>query len=126
MKKPSECIKPFDYKIFKKGIKPMWEDPSNKNGGKFSMFISKTYSAILWEEMVFAFVGGVLPHINEINGITISSRKIYNVIQIWFRNFEKEMNNTIRKDLKMFFQMPMCLNMPSKAFSENEKHSTSS
>lgn len=123
IKKPSDRMKPFDYQIFKQGIKPMWEDSSNKNGGKLSILVSKSYSSLLWEEIVFAFVGGVLPYITEINGITISSRKMFNIIQIWYQTFDKELISKIRKEMKLFFQMPMCLNMPSKAFSGNDKES---
>ena len=31
----SEVISNTDYLIFKKGIRPEWEDPANKDGGKW-------------------------------------------------------------------------------------------
>ena len=31
----SEVISNTDYLIFKKGIRPEWEDPANKEGGKW-------------------------------------------------------------------------------------------
>lgn len=31
----------------------MWEDESNKNGGKFSIKVKKDYTTIIWEELVY-------------------------------------------------------------------------
>lgn len=37
-----------NYHLFKQGIKPMWEDPANKHGGKWSIQLprNKTMSEI--------------------------------------------------------------------------------
>lgn len=67
----------------------MWEDEYNKTGGKISIKLRKDFTTIIWEEMIFALIGDVLPKAmkDEINGIVVSSRKDSNILQIWFRNY---------------------------------------
>lgn len=51
-----------NYHLFKQGIKPMWEDPANKHGGKWSIQLprNKTMSEIdniwLFTVSFFGFV----------------------------------------------------------------------
>jgi translation initiation factor 4E len=40
--KPASELKPgTDYSLFKKGIRPMWEDVANKNGGRWLVSLEK-------------------------------------------------------------------------------------
>ena len=62
--------------MIKEPIKPMWEDEYNKNWGKISIQLRKDYTTIIWEEMIFALIGGILPKEmkeEEINGIVVTS-----------------------------------------------------
>jgi translation initiation factor 4E len=67
----------------------MWEDEWNKSGGKISVKLKKDYTTIIWEEIVLALIGGVLPQVvkDEINGAVVSIRKEYNILQVWFKNW---------------------------------------
>jgi translation initiation factor 4E len=67
----------------------MWEDEGNKSGGKISVKLKKDYTTIIWEEIVLAMIGGVLPANvkDEINGVVVSIRKEYNILQVWFKNW---------------------------------------
>ena len=89
LRKPDSCKPGIEFQMFKDKIKPMWEDEFNKQGGKISIKLRKDFTTIIWEEMIFALIGGVLPKIvkDEINGIVVSSRKDCNVLQIWFKNY---------------------------------------
>ena len=49
---PSHC----DIHLFKLGIKPMWEDDANKNGGKWMVRLKKGIASRCWENLV----GGVV------------------------------------------------------------------
>ena len=42
--------------FFKKGIKPLWEDPKNKEGGSFFLHIKKTFSNIIWENLLISII----------------------------------------------------------------------
>ena len=69
----------------------MWEDEGNKSGGKISVKLKKDYTTIIWEEIVLAMIGGVLPHVvkEEVSGVVVSIRKEYNILQIWFKNYNQ-------------------------------------
>lgn len=70
----------------------MWEDEGNKNGGKISVKLKKDYTTIIWEEVVLALIGGVLPPNikEELNGVVVSIRKDCNILQLWFKNYNNQ------------------------------------
>lgn len=41
IKKPSDLTEKVDFHLFKEGIKPVWEDPANRNGGKWILRLKK-------------------------------------------------------------------------------------
>jgi len=55
IKPPSEISVGNDYSIFKKGIRPMWEDNANKNGGRWIIPLKKIFKEELdklWLDIV--------------------------------------------------------------------------
>lgn len=42
IKAPSELRQGHDYAVFKKGIRPMWEDDANKMGGRWLISLEKS------------------------------------------------------------------------------------
>ena len=83
--------------MFKDPIKPMWEDENNKDGGRFSIKLRKDFTTIIWEEMIFALIGDVLPNEikEQINGVVITSRKDFNTLQVWIRGNKSKIINII-------------------------------
>jgi len=43
--------------LFLEGVKPMWEDENHKEGGGWSLRISKGFANKVWEDLVLAFIG---------------------------------------------------------------------
>jgi translation initiation factor 4E len=122
LRKPDSCKPGIEFQMFKDPIKPMWEDEYNKDGGRISIKLRKGYTTIIWEEMIFALIGGVLPPEikNEINGIVASSRKEFNVLQIWFKtyaNFHQKIEQCIRELL----QIPNEVDLEVKQFFKPKK-----
>ena len=76
LRKPDSCRPGIEFQLFRGNIKPTWEDDNNKNGGKVSIKLCKGYTTIIWEEIIFALIGDVLP--DNINGIVVSTRKEMN------------------------------------------------
>ena len=109
--------------MFKNPIMPMWEDEYNKNGGKFSIKLRKDYTTIIWEEMIFALIGGVLPKEvkDELNGIVVSSRKEFNVLQIWFRNYNSNITGDIEQCIRDLLQIPNEVDLEIKQFFRPKK-----
>jgi hypothetical protein len=50
--RPCDVTVPSDFHLFRKGIKPMWEDEENLNGGKWMVRCKKDFSTRLWEDLV--------------------------------------------------------------------------
>ena len=54
--KPKNLLGGSEVFLFKDGIKPLWEDPKNQNGGCFFLHIKKTFANKLWENLLFSVV----------------------------------------------------------------------
>lgn len=96
----------------------MWEDDGNKNGGKLSIKLKKDYTTIIWEELILALIGGILPQSvkEEISGIVISVRKEFNILQIWFGNYNSSIISDIEKTIKELLQIPDGVEIETKQF----------
>ena len=123
LRKPDSCRPGIEFQMFKNPIMPMWEDEYNKNGGKFSIKLRKDYTTIIWEEMIFALIGGVLPKEvkDELNGIVVSSRKEFNVLQIWFRNYNSNITADIEQCIRDLLQIPNEVDLEIKQFFRPKK-----
>lgn len=90
LKPPSKLEKNSNYHIFKSGIKPMWEDPANAEGGKWVLTM-KNNPALLdrcWSWLAMALVGEELEEGDEICGAVVSLRSKVDRIQVWTRSKE--------------------------------------
>jgi translation initiation factor 4E len=72
-----------DLCMFKEGIQPMWEDPSNINGGKWVFKLKKnTIDQRMFEKMVVWMA--LKPFATmEVNGILISVRTNLVILSFW-------------------------------------------
>ena len=125
LKKPEELNIGIEIDLFKNEIKPVWEEEVNKNGGKIALKLNKNYTSIIWEELIFAFIGGNLPDNikNEINGILISSKKEFNVLQIWFREYNFKIIKEIQYFIKNLLQIPKEIKLNAvKFFKSNNNY----
>ena len=121
LRKPDSCKAGIEYFMFKEPIKPMWEDENNKNGGRISIKLRKEFTTIIWEEMIFALIGGILPKEmkDEINGIVVTSRKEYNTLQIWFKNYEINLIADLEQCIRDILVIPPEVNLEIKQFYKN-------
>ncbi|KAL0566905.1 hypothetical protein V5O48_015089, partial [Marasmius crinis-equi] len=106
LKPPSKLEKNSNYHLFKEGIKPMWEDPANKDGGKWVLTM-KNNPALLdrcWSWVAMALVGEELEEdMDEICGAVVSLRSKVDRIQVWTRSKEdvERINGIGRKLVKL-------------------------
>tara|TARA_B100000214_G_scaffold366542_1_gene335624 strand:+ start:4285 stop:4767 length:483 start_codon:yes stop_codon:yes gene_type:complete len=80
--------------LMKKGIFPNWEDPSNRLGGCLSFKISSTNVISEWKDIFLKCILEKLM-VNEndkINGLSISPKKEFNIIKIWFSEYTEYKN----------------------------------
>ncbi|PPQ78443.1 hypothetical protein CVT24_001419 [Panaeolus cyanescens] len=128
LKPPSKLEKNSNYHIFKSGIKPMWEDPRNSNGGKWVLTMKNNPGLLdrCWSWLAMALVGEELEDglgsggedkkdkekkggedddeddedMGEICGAVVSLRSKVDRIQLWIKSKDDvERVNAIGKRL---------------------------
>jgi translation initiation factor 4E len=91
-----------DYHLFKRGVRPEWEDPQNKHGGKWS-YTFKEKKAVdideMWLHTQLAAIGETLEDEgdNEIMGVVVNVRKSFYRIGLWTRTTGKGGKDTLMK-----------------------------
>eukprot|EP01120_Amphizonella_sp_Union-15-10_P000405 TRINITY_DN1040_c0_g1_i2.p1 TRINITY_DN1040_c0_g1~~TRINITY_DN1040_c0_g1_i2.p1 ORF type:complete len:238 (-),score=48.99 TRINITY_DN1040_c0_g1_i2:117-770(-) len=105
--KPSQLTINSNYHLFKKGVKPLWEDQNNVNGGKWVIELksdAKQILDILWQNIILSLIGETLEleDSNELCGCVFSRRKMADRIAIWNRSkinkkFIDHLGNEIRQ-----------------------------
>jgi hypothetical protein len=87
---PENIVKHCMLFVMRDGITPMWEDPTNRNGGCFSFKIINKQVTSVWKSLFYAMCGETLCTNKKdnllINGITISPKKNFCIIKIWLKN----------------------------------------
>lgn len=99
----------------KKNIFPIWEDPSNRNGGCLSF---KVYSKNIineWNTLLLKCITNSILNDNNhlINGISISPKKEFNIVKIWFFD-----NNENHKD--NFIEFGTDFNLETSVYKKHE------
>eukprot|EP01120_Amphizonella_sp_Union-15-10_P002346 TRINITY_DN1251_c0_g1_i6.p1 TRINITY_DN1251_c0_g1~~TRINITY_DN1251_c0_g1_i6.p1 ORF type:complete len:199 (-),score=35.28 TRINITY_DN1251_c0_g1_i6:45-641(-) len=98
--KPSQLTINSNYHLFKKGVKPLWEDSNNINGGKWVIELKAEAKQIL-----------ELEDSNELCGCVFSCRKAANRIAIWNRTksdkkFIDHLGNELKKLILLHPSIP--------------------
>ncbi|KAI9592039.1 translation initiation factor eIF 4e-like domain-containing protein [Syncephalis fuscata] len=90
--KVNELQSGANYHLFKKGIKPMWEDAANAKGGKWVVQLQKSRSTDIndyWLFTMLACIGETFETEDEICGAVMSVRKSFNRLALWTRSCNK-------------------------------------
>ncbi|XP_017116065.1 eukaryotic translation initiation factor 4E1 [Drosophila elegans] len=93
IKTPSELKLGSDYCLFKKGIRPMWEDEANVRGGRWVISVTKTAKNDLdnfWMDTMLCLIGEACDNSDELCGAVVNIRSKTNKISIWTADGEKE------------------------------------
>ncbi|XP_055701039.1 eukaryotic translation initiation factor 4E-1A [Phlebotomus papatasi] len=128
----SEMKSGTDFNLFKKGIKPMWEDQYNKRGGKWMITLDKyqrhTEFDRLWLDMLLCLIGEVFDHPDEICGAVASIRGKGDKICVWTRSSQnKAANLQIGQNIRDRMRLPPNMKIQyvlHNDTSANSKHGT--
>lgn len=120
MKRPGDLNGHCDIHLFKQGIKPLWEDEANKDGGKWIVRIRKHFTSRSWENLIMAMVGEQFMVGDEICGAVVSLRFQEDIISIW----NKTANNT-QATVRIRDTLRRVLNLPPSIMMEYKKHGQS-
>ncbi|KAG0196417.1 hypothetical protein BGX28_010180 [Mortierella sp. GBA30] len=91
IQKPHKIENSANYHLFKDGIKPMWEDPANTNGGRWIITLVNKNAELLdrcWMELAYALVGEQLDVGDDICGAVLSRRQKADRLAVWVRDKE--------------------------------------
>jgi len=101
---PDILVKNCMLFIMRKGVKPTWEDPVNRNGGCFSYKVSNKCVYDVWKELTYVLLGGSISKSNSfvscVTGITISPKKNFCIIKIWMTNCVNQNPEIITSEIK--------------------------
>jgi hypothetical protein len=85
--------------VMRHNVKPIWEDPLNKEGGCFSYKVANKFVYNVWNDLFKSLCGESLSDESKIakniNGITISPKKNFCIVKIWFTNIDYQDPNVI-------------------------------
>ncbi|XP_045124800.1 eukaryotic translation initiation factor 4E type 2-like isoform X2 [Portunus trituberculatus] len=124
--RPADLNSHSDIHIFKDGIKPMWEDAANKNGGKWIVRLRKGLASRCWENMILAMLGEQFMVGDEICGAVISVRFQEDIISVWNRTAQDTATTTrIRDTLKRVLNLPPNTVMEYKTHNDSLKDHSS-
>lgn len=93
IKTPSEIKMGSDFCLFKKGIRPMWEDEANVKGGRWVITLNKSNKTDLdkfWLDTMLILIGESCDYAHELCGAVVNIRLKNNKISIWTANGSNE------------------------------------
>ena len=86
---PNNLINNCMLFYLREGIKPIWEDPKNRDGGCFTFKIFNKDVPGVWKDLMYSVCGESVSNnieFNEsVNGITVSPKRTFCIIKIWMR-----------------------------------------
>lgn len=84
---PSELMCGVDYSFFKNGIRPMWEDTQNREGGRLTVISApKLKSALIdeiWLDVLLFLIGENHPNADSVCGVVLNTRQYGFKIAVW-------------------------------------------
>eukprot|EP00051_Salpingoeca_urceolata_P015246 m.196725 g.196725 ORF g.196725 m.196725 type:complete len:311 (-) comp18332_c0_seq4:29-961(-) len=101
-----------NFHFFKHGIRPMWEDAQNKQGGKWVLTIKNDTKTVdqCWKSVLVGLISGVLDDGDNICGAVVSRRAKGDRIAVWTRDKQKT-----RVDLAIGKRVLLVTDVKSKA-----------
>lgn len=93
------------YYIFKKGVRPLWEDRANQNGSEISIehpTVKAKRQKITdrWMDVVLSVLGESIAESDAINGIEFTVRASTFKISLWVADSPEPTYNTIKNELQ--------------------------
>lgn len=86
LKRPSSLPVVSDYHLFKKDIRPIWEDDINRKGGKWVVRMKKGVADRYWEDLLLSLIGDQFGDAGEeVCGAVLSMRNGEDILSIWTR-----------------------------------------
>jgi len=126
LKRPDQLVNVSDYHIFKEGVRPVWEDPLNENGGKWIVRIKKGLASRYWEQLMIAIISEQFDVGREVCGAVLSLRHAEDILSLWNRTASDSKSNLrIRDTMKKLLGLPAETVMEYKTHNDSLKDNSS-
>lgn len=131
IKAASELKQGCDYSVFKKGIRPMWEDAANKQGGRWLISLEKKQRGSeldnYWLEIILLMIGEAFEECSdEVCGATVNIRPKMDKIGLWTANADSSKKDVvlaigkkIKERLKIASNLPIHYQLHSDSAVKN-------
>ncbi|KAK0182298.1 hypothetical protein PV327_000450 [Microctonus hyperodae] len=120
--RPSELMTYADFHLFKNGIKPMWEDVANRQGGRWAVTLRKGLVDRCWENLILAMMGEQFMVGEEICGAVASIRFQEDKICVWNKtSSDTATTGRIKETLRRVLQLPADVSMDYKPHNDRLK-----
>mmetsp|Transcript_20882 Transcript_20882/g.18507 ORF Transcript_20882/g.18507 Transcript_20882/m.18507 type:complete len:198 (-) Transcript_20882:45-638(-) len=99
LNKPNEALHRTCFHFFQKGIKPIWEDEENKNGGRWHIWFPKGQTNKLWEDLLVYLIGNQFTSSDGICGIEVRIKPRGDSLSIWHKNSsDDDQKNNLKEE----------------------------
>jgi len=124
--RPGDLNSHSDFHLFKKGIKPLWEDEANRYGGKWIVRLRKGLASRCWENLVMAMLGEQFMVGEEICGAVVSIRYQEDILSVWNKTAnDTGVTNRIRDTFRRVLNLPPGTTIEYKAHNDSIKDNSS-
>lgn len=113
---PSSLVSGANYQLFRRSVKPTWEDAANAAGGEWTLGLPNRCAGLdeYWLKLCLAVIGGALvpdgddADLDEVCGISLSVRKGGVLrLNLWTKNkSDADAQNAIGKKIRELLQLP--------------------
>ncbi|XP_025836188.1 eukaryotic translation initiation factor 4E-1A-like isoform X2 [Agrilus planipennis] len=94
IKLASDLKQGCDYSLFKKGIRPMWEDDANKHGGRWLISLEKKQRGNdldrFWLDIILCLIGEAFDNSDEVCGAVVNIRGKGDKIGVWTSDYSNK------------------------------------
>lgn len=98
-----------------------------KDGGRITVRLPKTHTAMAWEDLLMAFVGEQFSKEDEVLGLVLTLRPKDDSISIWHRSKDADTVAQVKTDLLSIITMPSeTMRIDQEIFSERASRPTPS
>lgn len=94
--------------LMKNDIFPTWEDPKNRMGGCISFKYDNNILNEWLKILLVCITENLSEYNNEINGLSISPKKEFNIFKVWIKDDKKDYRILI-KEYEPFMKLDKCI-----------------
>ncbi|PVV01705.1 hypothetical protein BB560_003865 [Smittium megazygosporum] len=124
--RPNDMPIILDLHLFRFGVRPVWEDEMNINGGKWMIRIKKGLASRLWERLVLGIIGNQFEHFDQVCGAVLSIRNSEDIISLWNKTaHDAAINISIRDSIKSILGISHDTIMEYKAHNDSLRDNSS-